>query len=112
MALDTSKLTNAVNLPGGEIQARCPACAAAGRDTKGDHLKVFAGGKYACAAYQGDPAHSKEIYRLAGLSGKATARTGRVSVVSVQVPASTVVMDLASFSRFSRNPKKVESGAS
>lgn len=110
MALDISKLTNVVNLADGGIQARCPACAAAGGDAKGEHLKVFADGRYACAANQGDSEHSKEIYKLAGEHGKAVARTGRVSVDKFEVPDSTVLMDLSSYPRFSRKPKKAESG--
>ena len=106
MALDTSKLQNVVKAANGEIQARCPACAAAGLDTKGEHLKIFVDGKFACAANQGDSAHRKEIHKLAGVPMNAVARTGQVTVNPIKVPEASVVMDLAKFSRFARKSRE------
>ena len=106
MALDTSKLQNVVKAANGDIQARCPACAAAGNDTQGNHLKIFADGKYACAAFQGDKGHRKEIHKLAGVPMNAVARTGQVTVKPLKVPEASVVMDLAKFSRFARKPRE------
>lgn len=102
MSLDVSKLQNVVKSPNGEIQARCPACAAAGADTKGQHLKIFADGKYACAANQGDKAHSKQIYKLAGAPFKKTSSSGKLEVKAFVAPPSEVLVDLASVDRFKR----------
>lgn len=33
---------------------RCPACAENGNDKKGEHLAVYADGRFACAAFKGD----------------------------------------------------------
>lgn len=110
MSLDLSKLQNVVTKANGEIQARCPACAAAGLDTKGEHLKVFVDGKYSCAANQGDKQHRKEIYRLAGKPDVPTVPE-KVSVKTFKVPDSTVIMELARFDRFARKARQVANGA-
>lgn len=102
MALDISKLQNVVKSTNGEIQARCPACAAVGLDTKSEHLKVFTDGKYACASNQGDSEHRKEIFQLVGIPSGGAARVGQISVNTFKVQESTVVMDLSTFPRFSR----------
>ena len=65
MSLDVSKLKN-VQHKDGKIIAECPACAAHGHDATGDHLIIYDTGAYGCVANQGDQAHSKEIYKLAG----------------------------------------------
>lgn len=104
MSLDLSKLQNVVKSANGEIQARCPACAAAGLDTKGEHLKIYTDGKYACAANQGDKEHSKLIFKLAGIAER-KAIVGTVPVKTFKVPDSTVIMDLAQFGRFARKPR-------
>lgn len=71
MSLDISKLQNVVRFPDGRTRARCPACAQAGGDTKGEHLMLFPDGGFGCAAHPGDAAHRKAIMRLAGKgSGK------------------------------------------
>lgn len=70
MALDITKLENVV--PGGDerIVARCPACASEGGDNKGNHLIIFADGRFGCAVYPGQSedakAHRKLIWKLAG----------------------------------------------
>lgn len=102
MSLDVSKLQNVVKSPNGEIQCRCPACAAAGCDTKGEHLKIYADGKYSCAANQGDKEHSKQIYKLAGLPFKQTASSGKLEVKAFVAPPPSVVVDLANEDRFKR----------
>ena len=79
MSLISSKLTNVVPHPdGGGCIARCPACAAQGSDKTGNHLRVFADGRYGCCAFPGDAEHRKEIYRLAGdgKGGGSTTRRG------------------------------------
>ena len=60
--LDIDKLENVVERTG-KIIARCPACAAKGRDSQGNHLVIFDNGAYSCII--GDSNHRKEIYRLA-----------------------------------------------
>ena len=60
--LDLKKLDNVIERAG-KIIARCPACAAKGRDSQGNHLVIFDNGAYSCIV--GDSNHRKEIYRLA-----------------------------------------------
>lgn len=73
MSLTRSNLENVRDRPDG-YTARCPACAAAGHDSTGNHLLVRATGVFSCVVYPGDSPESKrhrqEIYRLAG-DGKA-----------------------------------------
>ncbi|BCU79086.1 hypothetical protein [Luteolibacter sp. LG18] len=52
---------------GNKSHARCPACAEQDRDRTGNHLVLFADGKFACAAHPGDAEHRKRIFALAGL---------------------------------------------
>lgn len=66
MPLDLTKLENPTRLPDGNIRARCPACAAEGRDNKGEHLIIFPDGRYGCAAHPGDHKHRQRIYQLVG----------------------------------------------
>jgi hypothetical protein len=51
---------------GGKIVAQCPACAELGRDSAGEHLAVFADGRFACAAHAGDHAHRQRIFEMIG----------------------------------------------
>ena len=60
--LDLDKLDNVVERAG-KIIARCPACAAKGRDSHGNHLVIFDNGAFSCIV--GDSNHRKEIYHLA-----------------------------------------------
>ena len=60
--LDLDKLDNVVERAG-KVIARCPACAAKGRDSHGNHLVIFDNGAFSCIV--GDSNHRKEIYRLA-----------------------------------------------
>jgi hypothetical protein len=50
--LDPAKLSNVVLRPDGSYNARCPACAEEGHDTKGNHLIVFPSGAFACVIFQ------------------------------------------------------------
>ena len=83
MSLDLSKLQCLQNLPG-KIIARCPACAEAGGDKKGNHLVIYPAGQYGCAAYQGDELHRKRIMRLAGIAGGS--KQGQAPTVITVVP--------------------------
>jgi hypothetical protein len=65
MSLDISKLEN-VRTRGDKKIARCPACAEAGHDQKGDHLFINADDGFGCVVYPGDSAHRKQIFALCG----------------------------------------------
>src|SRR6266566_9756717 len=69
MSLDVSKLQN-VRLRGAKTTARCPACAEAGRDNKGEHLIINVEGQFGCVLYPGHSAdarkHRKRIFALCG----------------------------------------------
>lgn len=66
MPLDVSQLQK-VKRRGDKITAQCPACAEAGADKRGDHLAVFADGRFACIAFQGDHEHRRRIFELVGM---------------------------------------------
>src|SRR4051794_32841727 len=102
MALDPSKLQN-VKKSGGKTTARCPACAATGGDSKGEHLVMFPDGKFACVVNPKDNVHRKEIFALVGLASDGPT-TGRISVNIFKVPQSAPVMDLGRFERFRPKP--------
>ena len=69
MSLNISKLEN-IRKHSGKITARCPACAEAGHDRKGEHLVINADGSFGCVVYPGDSvdakAHRKRIFALRG----------------------------------------------
>jgi hypothetical protein len=60
------------DLSNGGWQARCPACAEAGQDRKGEHLRISPEGKFGCCVFAGDPEHRKRIFALAGDHGPKT----------------------------------------
>lgn len=66
MSLDPNKLENVRRFRSGAIQARCPACAEAGHDRKGEHLRIRADGRFGCCAFPRDREHRKTIFRLVG----------------------------------------------
>jgi hypothetical protein len=47
---------------------RCPACGEAGADRSGEHLRVWADGRFACVVNpgKGGAAHRKRIFALIG----------------------------------------------
>lgn len=67
MTLDLSKLER-VRYRGSNITARCPACAEAGGDRKGEHLFINSQDKFGCVLFPGNEgqAHRKRIFELAG----------------------------------------------
>ena len=69
MSLDISKLENA-RTRGDKTTARCPACAEAGHDQKGEHLVINSDGRFGCVVYPGDSAdakkHRKRVFALCG----------------------------------------------
>jgi hypothetical protein len=78
MALDLTKLES-VRRVGDKTIARCPACAASGHDERGEHLVLYPDGRFGCAAQQGDAAHRRLIWKLAGggIDAKASVRIVR-----------------------------------
>ena len=69
MSLDISKLKR-VRHRGKKTIARCPACAEAGHDGRGEHLVINGDGAFACVLYPGNSAdakaHRKRIFALCG----------------------------------------------
>jgi len=63
--IDIAKLENVKNAQD-KVIARCPACAANGKDTTGNHLAVFKNGKFGCVIDDGVE-HRNLILKLAGL---------------------------------------------
>jgi hypothetical protein len=67
VSLDVSKLER-VRTNGAKTTARCPACAEAGDDQKGEHLFIYADDRFGCVVYPGDSAdanaHRRRIFAL------------------------------------------------
>lgn|SRR5262249_5489263 len=72
MSLGFSKLKNARERSG-KIIGRCPACAEADHDRKGEHLVVSEDGRFGCVVYPGDGSeareHRRRIFALCGDHG-------------------------------------------
>jgi hypothetical protein len=66
MSLNVNQLEKVRRLGGGLIQARCPACAEAGGDRAGEHLRIQADGRFGCCVHPKDSEHRKRIFALAG----------------------------------------------
>jgi hypothetical protein len=68
MGLDTSRLEK-VRRRGSNTIARCPACAEAGNDRKGEHLFINGKGQFGCVLYPGADGqeHRQRIFELAGI---------------------------------------------
>ncbi|MCG2713755.1 MAG: hypothetical protein L6308_02780 [Candidatus Omnitrophica bacterium] len=74
MGLDLFKLEK-VRRRGLNINARCPACAEAGHDRKGEHLFINDTGQFGCVLFPGQDGqqHRQRIFELVGVkevSGK------------------------------------------
>ena len=69
--LDLNKLEK-VRRCGRKHVARCPACAEAGGDQKGEHLFIREDGRYGCVQFPGPDGkqHRKRIFELAGIPDK------------------------------------------
>lgn len=70
MGLNLNRLEKVVELAGGAVRARCPACAEGGQDRKGEHLRISPEGKFGCCVFPGDREHRKRIFALAGDHGR------------------------------------------
>lgn len=66
MSLHLSKLQCLADAADGGKQARCPACAELGHDRKGEHLRIYADGRFGCCVHPKDREHRKRIFALAG----------------------------------------------
>lgn len=73
MSLNLSEL-KMVKQADDKVTARCPACAEAGHDHTGNHLTVFADGRFACVVNSGPDGqqHRKRIFELVGVKDRAT----------------------------------------
>jgi hypothetical protein len=84
MSATLSRLENVRKREDGSVVARCPACAALGNDTKGNHLVVFPSGAFGCVVFSGDTPearqHRREVARLAGWAVSGTAGGNRSRV--------------------------------
>lgn len=74
MSLNLSKLQCLADAGDGGKQARCPACAEQGHDRKGEHLRIYADGRFGCCVHPKDREHRKRIFALAGDSEPKTIR--------------------------------------
>ena len=68
MGLDLPKLEN-VRHHGTKVIARCPACAEAGNDRKGEHLFIESGGRFGCVVFPGTDGcqHRQRIFEMTGI---------------------------------------------
>ena len=68
MGLDLSKLEK-VRHRGSNTIARCPACAEAGGDRKGEHLLITNADQFGCVLFPGQSGqqHRQRIFELAGI---------------------------------------------
>lgn len=66
MSLDRAKLQKVRGLANGGLQAQCPACAEAGADRAGEHLRIYPDGKFGCCVHPGNSSHRRRIFALAG----------------------------------------------
>lgn len=71
MSLEIAKLEKVRELAGGIVQARCPACAEGGHDRTGEHLRIYADGRFGCCVHPQDREHRKRIFALAGRKTRA-----------------------------------------
>lgn len=85
MSLDLDKLERSIELGNGIWQARCPACAESGGDSKGEHLRVYPDGRFGCCVFPGDREHRKRIFALAGKRERGAIRV-RVPAVKAAGP--------------------------
>jgi hypothetical protein len=67
MSISLDKLEKVRELAGGLVQARCPACAEAGHDRAGEHLRIYPDGRFGCCVHPKDSDHRKRIWALVGL---------------------------------------------
>lgn len=94
--LNLKKLMKVVQKDG-KIEAQCPACAAAGADSTGNHLVVYPDGKYGCVANPDDDAHRKFIFKLVGQREGAVAH--QLAIRRLEIGESKVLMKIGRLGR-------------
>jgi hypothetical protein len=93
MSLDVSRLEN-VRKRIGKTIARCPACAEANGDAKGDHLVIWPNGSFSCVANPGVPGHEHRK-RINALAGDPASRGMRDVGIRAPRPAKTNLPEIA-----------------
>ena len=83
MSLQIDRLEKVRTTGGGQIYARCPACAEGGGDTSGQHLTIYPDGRFGCCVNPGDKPHRKRIFALVG-------RKKSLPVITARPPPRTV----------------------
>src|SRR5262245_9965985 len=94
MSLDRGKLKKVRELGNGSCQAQCPACAEAGQDRKGEHLRISPEGKFGCCVFPGDREHRRRIFALAGDTNLVLARVPKAIRVKVAVATGGAVREV------------------
>lgn len=89
MGLDLTKLEK-VRRRGSNTIARCPACAEAGGDRKGEHLFINNNGQFGCVLYPGQDGqqHRQRIFELTGLPIEQTIRQQKHKYFEIKTPSS------------------------
>lgn len=105
MSLDLSRLEKVVELAHGVKRARCPACAEAGQDRKGEHLRLYPDGRFGCCVHPRDREHRKRIFALAG---QRAARAIQVRVTAVENGAAIQSGVLGRLGRVFESPTRVK----
>jgi hypothetical protein len=102
MSLDIHKLTNVAEVSDGKITARCPACAAEGKDNQGNHLVIYPNGRFGCVKFEGDSGHRKKVYALAGKEkNRVPLLLPKIQVKPYVPPPAEILMDLSQYPFFS-----------
>lgn len=91
MKIDIAKLKNAKRKQDGSIVAQCPACAAAGGDSTGNHLIVYPDGKFGCVVNQVNMKHNKEIWKLVGGGEDQPVKRPKVKIRPYKIEPSKVI---------------------
>lgn len=108
MSLDAAKLEKVRKLPGGIVQARCPACAEGGHDRTGEHLRIYPDGRFGCCVHPKDKEHRKRIFALAGVRQSGTF-TLRLKAPSAAPSTRSVKAALTAFNSGTLGTPKTES---
>jgi hypothetical protein len=108
MSLDAAKLEKVRELPGGIVQARCPACAEGGHDRTGEHLRIYPDGRFGCCVHPKDKDHRKRIFALAGVRQPGTF-TIRLKAPSAAPSIRSVKAALTAFKSGTLGTPKAES---
>ena len=99
--LNLKKLKKVVQKDG-KIEAQCPACAAAGADSTGNHLVVYPDGKYGCVANPDDDEHRKRIFKLVGQRDGAVSH--QLAIRRFEIGESKVLMKIGRLGRQKPTP--------